>query len=241
MKLQKLLSYTRQAIDDYHMISSGDKIAIGISGGKDSLTLLYALANLRKFYPEKFDIVGITVDLGYGNFSLDQIQKLCEDLQVEYHIISTEISKILLKNNENGSSCSLCARLRKGALNEAALTYGCNKVAYGHHMDDMIETALLSLFYEGRFCSFWPVTKLAKSQLTILRPMMYVSEAEVKGFDHKYQLPVSKNPCPLDGNTKRSEIKHLIAQLQKENPQIKKRIFHAITNGDLPGWPEKFN
>ncbi len=238
MKLQKLLSYTRKAVDEYHMIQAGDKIAVGISGGKDSLTLLYALASLQKFYPKPFTLAALTVDLGYEGFDLSGIKTLCEALGVEYHIIQTEISEILAAHREDGSPCALCARLRKGALNDAALSLGCNKVAYGHHMDDMIETSMMSLIYEGRFCSFWPVTRLDKSGLTIIRPMMYVPEADVKGFEKKYALPVSKNPCPIEGSTKRTYIKNLIAQIQRENPGAKKRMFHAIISGDLPGWPK---
>lgn len=236
MKLQKLLSYTRQAVDEYHMIQEGDKIAVGISGGKDSLTLLYALTHLQKFYPHKFSLVAITVDLGYENFDLTGIQALCKELQVEYHIITTKIGAMVTSDTLEGSACSLCARLRKGALNDAAKALGCNKVAYGHHMDDVIETMMLSLIYEGRFCSFWPVTFLDKTELTIIRPMIYVPESEVKGFDRKYALPITKNPCPIDGSTKREYVKSLIRQINLENPGVKKRLFHAIKNGNLEGW-----
>ncbi len=236
MKLQKLLSYTRQAVDEYEMIQEGDKIAVGISGGKDSLTLLYALVNLQKFYPKHFDLIAITVDLGYEGFDLTGIQTLCENLQVEYHIISTKISEMVNSDTLEGSACALCARLRKGALNDAAKALGCNKVAYGHHMDDVIETMMLALIHEGRFCSFWPVTFLDKSELTVIRPMIYVPEADIKGFENKMQLPIAKNPCPIDGSTKREYIKNLIKQLNAENPGVKKRLFHAIKEGNLEGW-----
>lgn len=236
MKLQKLLSYTRQAVDKYQMIQEGDKIAIGISGGKDSLTLLYALVNLQKFYPKHFDLIAITVDLGYKGFDLSGIQKLCKKLQVEYHVISTQIGAIVTQKYMENSPCALCAKLRKGALNDMAKNFGCNKVAYGHHMDDVIETMMLSLIYEGRFCSFWPVTFLDKSQLTLIRPMIYVPEADVRGFEHKYSLPVTKNPCPMDGSTKREYVKSLLHQMNTDNPGVKKRLFHAITEGKLDGW-----
>ncbi|MBO5158402.1 MAG: ATP-binding protein [Lachnospiraceae bacterium] len=236
MKLQKLLSYTRQAVDEYEMIQEGDKIAIGISGGKDSLTLLYALTNLQKFYPKQFDLIAITVDLGYEGFDLSKIKQLCNDLGVEYHIVSTKIGEMVTGDTLEGSACSLCARLRKGALNDAAKELGCNKVAYGHHMDDVIETMMLALVYEGRFCSFWPVTFLDKTELTVIRPMIYIPEAEVKGFEHKYHLPIAKNPCPIDGSTKREYIKSLIRQLNTDNPGVKKRLFHAIKDGNLEGW-----
>lgn len=236
MNLQRLLSYTRQAVDDYHMIQKGDKIAVGISGGKDSLTLLYALANLKKFYPESFDLSAITVDLGYPGFDLSGIKQLCNELNVEYHIISTQIGKMVSSDTLEGSACSLCARLRKGALNDAAKELGCNKVAYGHHMDDVIETMMLALIYEGRFCSFWPVTFLEKTGLTVIRPMIYVPETDVKGFENKMHLPISKNPCPIDGSTKREYVKNLIKQLNHENPGIKKRLFRAVQDGSKEGW-----
>ena len=236
MKLQKLLSYTRQAIDEYHMIEDGDKIAVGISGGKDSLTLLYALSHLRKFYPKQFELIAITIDLGYEGFDLSKIKQLCKDLEVEYHIVSTKIGEMVNSDHLEGSACSLCARLRKGALNDAAKELGCNKVAYGHHMDDVIETMMLALIYEGRFCSFWPVTFLDKTELTVIRPMIYVPESDVKGFENKMQLPISKNPCPIDGSTKREYIKNLIKQINSENPGVKKRLFRAIQDGSLEGW-----
>lgn len=236
MKLQKLLSYTRQAVDKYEMIQEGDKIAVGISGGKDSLTLLYALVNLQKFYPKPFELVAVTVDLGYEGFDLSAISALCRDLGVEYHKIPTQIGKIVTTQDLEGSPCALCSRLRKGALNDAAKALGCNKVAYGHHMDDVIETMMLALLYEGRFCSFWPVTFLEKTALTVIRPMIYVPEADIKGFERKYQLPCAKNPCPIDGTTKREYIKKLIRQLNADNPGVKKRLFHAITEGNLEGW-----
>ena len=236
MKLQKLYSYVRQAVDTYQMIEGGDRIAIGVSGGKDSLTLLYALAGIRKFYPKQFTLMAITVDLGFEDFQTEKIHALCEDLQIEYHVVKTEISKIVFHNPNESSPCSLCAKMRKGSLNNFARKSDCNKVAYAHHMDDIIETMFLSLFYEGRFYSFAPVTHLDKSNITVIRPLMYVPEANVIGFMHKMQLPVLKNPCPADGKTKREYIKQFVRKLNLENPGIKKRIFHAIETGNIEGW-----
>ena len=156
MDLQRLLSYTRRAVDDYAMIEEGDKIAVGISGGKDSLTLLYALKNLQRFYPKHFDLIAITVDLGYEGFNLTPIEALCHELDVEYHIVHTDIGNIVIHERKESSPCSLCAKMRKGALNQAIIELGCNKVAYAHHKDDIIETMLLSLIFEGRFYSFSP-------------------------------------------------------------------------------------
>lgn len=236
MKLQRLYSLTRQAIDTYQLITDGDHIAIGISGGKDSLTLLYALCGLQKFYPKHFTLTAISVDLGFTNFNLSPVQKLCEKLEVPYHIIKTDIGKILFEVRRESNPCALCAKMRKGALNKAAKELGCNKVAYAHHMDDIIETMLLSLIYEGRFYSFPPYTYLDRMELAVIRPMLLVPEADVIGFSHKYELPICKNPCPADGNTKREYVKQLLAQLNHENPGLKTRLFHAVQEGNISGW-----
>lgn len=239
MKLQQLYSPVRRAIDDYQMIQEGDRIAIGISGGKDSLTLLYALAGLRRFYPKKFELIAVSVDLGYEGFDLSPVQALCDELQVEYHIIHTEIAKIIFDERKETSPCALCAKMRKGALNDVVKQLGCNKVAYAHHLDDLVETMFLSMIFEGRFYSFSPVTFLDKTEITVIRPLMYVLEADVIGFKNKYQLPVVKNPCPVDGITKREYVKQLVRQINIVNPGAKKRMFHAILNGNIEGWPEK--
>ena len=239
MKLQQLYSYVRQAIDDYQMIADGDRIAVGISGGKDSLTLLYALSGLRRFYPKKFELAALTVDLGFDHYDLSEIRQLCKTLDVEYHVIKTKIGKIVFEERKENNPCSLCAKMRKGALNTAVKELGCNKVAYAHHRDDIIETMMLSLLFEGRFYAFSPKTFLDRMQLTVIRPMMYVPEVDVIGFRNKYQLPVAKNPCPADGATKRDYAKQLVRKLNLENPGVKDRMFHAITNGNIEGWPQK--
>lgn len=231
MTLQQLYSFTRRAIDDYQMIEAGDKIAVGISGGKDSLTLLYALAGLRRFYPKKFDIEAVTVDLGFENLNLSEIQTLCDELNVHYTIVKSEIAKIVFEDRKESNPCSLCAKMRKGALNEAIKAIGCNKVAYAHHKDDVVETMLLSLIFEGRFHSFSPKTYLDRMDLTVIRPLMYVTEADVIGFKNKYNLPVAKSPCPVDGHTKREYSKELVKKLNQEHPGAKERMFTAITRG----------
>ena len=239
MDLQRLLSLTRKAMDDYQMIQEGDKIAVGISGGKDSLTLLYAMANLRRFYPKKFSLIAITVDLGYEGFDLTPVKLLCEHLQVEYHIVSTEIAKIIFSDKNEASPCSLCAKMRKGALYNAVKELGCNKVAYAHHKDDFIETMMMSMIYEGHFYCFPPKTYLDRMDLTIIRPFLYVEEADVIGFKNKYHLPVVKNPCPADGATKREYIKQLIRTINHENPGTKTRLFTALINGHIPDWEDQ--
>lgn len=236
MKLQKLYSYTRKAIDDFQMIKENDSIAVGISGGKDSLTLLYALAGLRKFYPIHYSLTAVTVDLGYPDFDLTAIRELCQELDVPYHIIPTEIGAIIKEQNKKNSHCSLCAKLRKGALNQAVVELGCNKVAYAHHKDDIIETMLLSLMFEGRFYAFPPVTHLDRSNLDVIRPLMYVPEVDVIGFKNHYNLPIVKNPCAFDGKTQRQYAKDLLQQLNKEHPGVKNRLFTAIINGNIPDW-----
>lgn len=231
MKLQQLYSYTRKAVDDYHMIMDGDHIAIGISGGKDSLAMLYAMSGLRRFYPASFQLTAVTVDLGFENLNLDRITALCDELEVPYHIVRTDIGKIIFEDRKESSPCSLCAKMRKGALNQAMKELGCNKIAYAHHRDDVVETMLLSLIYEGRFHCFSPVTYLDRMDMTVIRPLIYVQEADVIGFVNKYQVPVVKSPCPADGHTKREYAHMLLQQLNRENPGVKERMFHAVQDG----------
>lgn len=236
MKLQRLLSLTRKALDDYNMIEDGDRIAIGISGGKDSLTLLYALAHIRRFYPKKFDIEAITVSMGFEGMDFTAVEKLCVELEVNYTVVETEIADIIFSHRKESNPCSLCAKMRKGAFNAKAKELGCNKEAYAHHYDDVIETMMMSLIYEGRFHCFSPVTHLNKSDITLIRPMIYIEEADIKGFRNSYNLPVVKNPCPVDGYTKRQYAKELIKTLQSESPGLKERLFHAIKTSHIPGW-----
>lgn len=236
MELQKLYRYVRQAVDDYDMIKPGDKIAIGLSGGKDSMVLLYALAGLRRFYPNSFELMAVTVDLGFPGFDLTPVKMLCEQLKVPYEVIPTEIGKIVFDIRKEKSPCALCAKMRKGALNDYILKKGFRKVAYAHHMDDVIATMFLSLLYESRFSTFEPLTHLDGSGITVIRPMIYVQESEVKGFLNKYHLTPVKNPCQADGSTRRSYVNQLLCNINRENPGAKKRIFHAIMNGNIEGW-----
>ena len=217
MTLQKVLSRVRQAVEDYHMIEEGDRIAVGISGGKDSLTLLLALNEVRKFYPQKFSVY-----------------------EIPYTVVETSIAKIVFEDRRENNPCSLCAKMRKGALNDAIKDLGCNKIAYAHHEDDVVETMMLSLFYEGRLHTFSPVTHLDKTGLTVIRPLIYMREAEVIGFVNKYQVPVVKSPCPADGHTKREYIKELLQQIHRENPGVRDRIFTAIQRGNMEGWSDYF-
>ncbi len=236
MKLQQLLSYTRRALDDYQMISDGDKIAIGISGGKDSLTLLYALSGLRRFYPKKFELEAITVHMGFKDLNFSAVEELCRKLEINYTVVETEIADIVFEHRKESNPCSLCAKMRKGAFNTKAKELGCNKEAYAHHYDDVIETMMMSLIYEGRFHCFSPVTYLERADITLIRPLIYVEEQDIKGFQKAYQLPVVKNPCPVDGYTKREYIKQLISNLGSESTGLRERLFHAIQSSNLDGW-----
>lgn len=236
MKLQQVLSLLRKAVDDYKMIEEGDKIAVGISGGKDSLTLLYALSSLKKFYPLSFDLVAVTVDLGWDNLNLDEITKLCKELDVPYYIEKTDIAQVIFEERKESNPCSLCAKMRKGALNDAMKKLGCNKIAYAHHKDDVIDTMMMSLIYEGRFHTFSPVTYLDRTGLTVIRPLIYMNEADVIGFVNKYNVPVVKSPCPADKTTKREYVKNLIQSINLETPGVKNRIFTAIKDSNIKGW-----
>ena len=210
MKYQKLLSLTRQAVDTYQMINEGDHIAVGISGGKDSLTLLCALYGLKRFYPKSFDLTAITVNLGFQNLDLEPIKRMCRTLEIPYKIVDTQIARIIFEERRENNPCSLCANMRKGALNAAIKELGCNKIAYAHHKDDVIETMLLSLLYEGRFYSFPPKTYLDQMDLTVIRPLFFVEYS-----------------------------KQLLRQLNLENPGVKNRMFTAILNAELSDWPDR--
>ncbi len=239
MDHKQLLSYTRRAVKDYHMLETDDKVAVGLSGGKDSLALLYAMHRLQQFYPKRFTLVAITVHLGFEAFQVQPLMEFCKALHVPYEVVTTQIADIVFQRPKQAGPCSLCAKLRKGALHQAALDLGCNKVAYAHHRDDCIETMLLSLLYEGRFHSFSPKTYLERTGLTLIRPLFYVPEAHLVGFQRKYRLPVVQNPCPADGYTKRQYVKGLLKDLNQENPGVKDRLFTAITAASFEDWPSK--
>ena len=236
MKVQKLYSYVRRALNDYNMIEEGDRIAIGISGGKDSLTLLYALAGIRNFYPVRFDISAITVDLGWENADYSAIEALCRELDVDYHIEKTDIAKIVFEERKETNPCSLCAKMRKGTINDYMTENGINKIAYAHHKDDVVETMLLSLMYEGHFHTFAPVTHLDRAGVTIIRPLIYTHETDIISFSRKYDLPVMKSPCPADGHTKREYAHNLLKEMTSDNPRVKNRMFSAIENSSISGW-----
>jgi tRNA(Ile)-lysidine synthase TilS/MesJ len=234
--IKRVLSFVRRAVDDYEMINDGDKIAVGVSAGKDSLTLLCAMADLRRFYPKKFELCAITVDMGFEGMDLSPIAKFCEELDVEYKIVKTEISNIIFNVRKEPNPCSLCAKMRRGALNTAAVEAGCNKVALGHHFDDVVETFMLNLFFEGRVGTFSPVTYLSRMDITVIRPLIYMPEKDVRYFASKTELPVVTSTCPADGNTERENMKQLLASIERQNKGLRYRIFGAIQRGEIDGF-----
>ena len=220
------------------MIAPGDKIAVGVSAGKDSLTLLCAMAELRRFYPIPFELVAVTIDMGFEGTDFSPIAKLCETLDVPYHVIPTEISHIIFDVRKEKNPCSLCAKMRRGALHNAAKVLGCNVVALGHHFDDAVETFMLNLFFEGRIGCFSPVTYLSRTDLKLIRPMLYMPEKDVRYFANKVELPVVKSSCPADGNTQREEMKQLLAALERKHDGLRYRIFGAMQRGEIDGFRE---
>ena len=237
--IKRILSFTRRALDDYGMISAGDRIAVGVSAGKDSLTLLCAMAERRRFYPVPFELVAVTVDMGFeGGTDFSPIRKLCEELNVPYHVFPTEIYRIIFEVRKEKNPCSLCAKMRRGALHNAAKELGCNVVALGHHFDDAVETFMLNLFFEGRIGCFSPVSYLSRKQLKLIRPMIYMPEKDVRYFASKVSLPVVPSSCPADGNTQREEMKKLLAELDRKHNGLRYRIFGAMQRGEIDGFKE---
>lgn len=235
--MRHIYSLVRRCVDDYGMINEGDRIAVGVSGGKDSLLTLAALAGLRKFYPKGFEIEAVTLDMGLPGMDFSAVSDFCAELGINYTIVKTQISQVVFDIRNESHPCSLCAKMRRGALHEAALSLGCRKVALGHHQDDAIETFMLSLFYEGRISCFRPVTYLDRKDITLIRPLLFVTEKEVRGQEKT--LPVVHNPCPANGKTKRSETKDMLRSLEKDYPGLSVRLFGAMNRLPLPGWDIK--
>lgn len=230
MTMQKLLSKTRQAINDFNMIEENDKVAVGLSGGKDSITLLHIMKNYQKFSPVKFELIAIT--LNPGDVDNSKLHQLCKEIAVPFYEIQTDISKIVFDIKKEKNPCSLCAKLRRGALNDAAMKLGCTKVALGHHKDDAVETFVMTMFYEGRVNCFSPKSFMEKFDLSIIRPMVYVDEYMIKKAVSQYNYPIVKNPCPADGHTKRQEVKEMVKNLSSTFPNLKDKLFSALNNSD---------
>ena len=233
--MRKILSGMRRAIQDYNMISSGDRIAVGVSGGKDSLALLCALSAYRRFSEVPFEVMGVTLNMGFEGVDYSPIKALCDEIGVRYVVKDTDIAEILFDVRKEKNPCSLCAKMRRGAVNDLAKEHGCNKVALGHHNEDVIETFFLSLFYEGRLNCFSPVTYLSRIDMDVIRPLIYVSEGDIKGFAKRENLPIVKNPCPMDGVSKRQEMKDFINERNEIDHHFKTRMMTAIQSG-LDDW-----
>ena len=234
--MQRMMGLMRSCIDDYHMIEEGDRIAVGVSGGKDSLTLLAVLAALRAYYPRHFELEAVTVDMGLEGMDFSGVEAFCREKEIPYTLVRTEIGKIIFDYREEKNPCSLCAKMRRGALHDVLLAHGCNKIALGHHYDDAVETFLMSLFYEGRISCFEPVTYLTRTGITQIRPMLYIGEKAIARFAEQEGLPVVHNTCPADKHTKRQEVKELIASLQAQYPDLKTKLFGAMQRLPLNQW-----
>ena len=233
--MQKLMGLVRRCVEDYHMIEAGDRIAVGVSGGKDSLALLVFLAELRKYHNHPFALEAITIDMGLG-MDYSGIEELCRQLDVPFTLVSTQIGPIIFEHRKEKNPCSMCSKMRRGALNQALLDRGLNKLALGHHYDDAVETFLMSLLYEGRISCFQPVTNLDRSGVIQIRPMLYIHERTIDNFVMRRQLPVLENRCPVDKSTKREEIKQLVFELSARYPDLKERVFGAMQRLPLPEW-----
>ena len=233
--MQKLMGLVRRCVDDYDMIQEGDRIAVGVSGGKDSLVLLTLLAGLRAYFNKPFELEALTIDMGLG-MDYSGVEALCRELNVPYSIVKTEIAPIIFDHRQEKNPCSLCAKMRRGALNQAIVERGFNKLALGHHYDDAVETFVMSLLFEGRISCFQPVTNLDRTGIIQIRPMLYIHEKTVDNFAQRQGLPVIENRCPVDKATKREEVKQLIYQLSQTYPDLKERIFGAMQRLPLPEW-----
>ncbi len=233
--MQKLMGLMRRCIDDYDMIQAGDKIAVGVSGGKDSVVLLRLLAALRAYFNKPFELAAVTIDMGLG-MDYTPIADLCKQIDVPFHIIKTEIAPIIFEHRKEKNPCSMCAKMRRGALNQAILDLGYHKLALGHHYDDAVETFVMSLLFEGRISCFQPVTDLDRTGIVQIRPMLYIHERTVDNFAKRMELPIIENRCPVDKTTKREEVKQLIFNLSQTYPDLKERIFGAMQRYPLAEW-----
>ncbi len=236
--MQKILGYMRRAIQEYDLIQNGDRICIGISGGKDSLVLLYGLILLKRFIGIDYDLVGVTLDPRFNGTDGDysSVSRLCEENGVEYHVIPTHIGEIVFDIRKEPNPCSLCARMRRGALHDATLEYGCNKIALGHNYDDAVETFVMNLFNEGRIGCFSPKSFLSRKQITLIRPLVLAPEAAVKKAALKNGLEIVKSKCPADGHTNREKTKNFIADMERNDHGFKDRLFGAMKRSNIDGW-----
>ena len=239
--LNEFTGIIRRAVDDYNMIEAGDKIAVGVSGGKDSMLLLLALKHLQKFYPRHFELEAITIELGFEGMDFTPVKELCQKLDIPYTCLKTDIKEIVFDVRREENPCSLCAKMRRGALNDAIKEKGISKLALGHHFDDAVETFMMSLLFEGRISCFRPVTFLDRSGVTQIRPLVYAGEQKIANVAAQLDIPVVENPCPQDKGSKRHEIKQLLKAMSADYPDMKSKVFGAMQRMPLPGWQPKEN
>lgn len=236
--MQRLIGLVRRCVEDYDMINAGDRIAVGVSGGKDSLALLIFLSELRKYNAKPFALEAVTVDMGLG-MDYSKIETLCKSLDIPFTLVKTEIGQVIFEYRKEKNPCSMCSKMRRGALNQTLIEKGINKLALGHHYDDAVETFLMSLLFEGRISCFQPVTNLDRTGIIQIRPMLYIHEQTIDNFTARHNLPVLENRCPVDKQTKREEVKKLIYNLSATYPDLKERIFGAMQRFPLPEWEPK--
>ena len=234
--MQHILSLTRRCVEDYNMIEAGDRIAVGVSGGKDSMLALAALAQLRHFYPKPFELEAITLEMGMPGMDFTPVAEYCEQIGVPYTRVQVPVYQIVFEERKEKNPCSLCAKMRRGSLNTALVEKGIRKIALGHHYDDAVETLLMNLLFEGRIGCFQPVTHLDRMDVLQIRPLLYCHEDEIRRAVDKLQLPIIHNPCPADGSSRRQEVKELLVQLEGKYPDLKKKLFGAIQRYPLYGW-----
>ncbi len=234
--LNAFTGVVRRCVDDYHMISAGDRIAVGISGGKDSLVLLASLAYLQRYYPAHYELEGFTIDTGFPGMDFSGVEKMCAELNVPYTRIPTDIREIVFDARQEDNPCSLCSKMRRGALNTAIKEHGCNKLALGHHFDDAVETFMMSLLFEGRLNCFKPMTYMSRADVTQIRPLLYIGEQRSANLAESLHLPVVKSTCPMDHTSKRQEIKDLLAALSAQYPDMRSKVFGAMQRLPLDGW-----
>lgn len=234
--MQHILGLVRACIEDYHMIDPGDRIAVGVSGGKDSLLALTALCRLQKFYPTPFTVEAITLEMGMPDMDFSPVAAYCAGLEVSYTRIRVPVYDVVFRERQEKNPCSLCAKLRRGSLNTALVERGITKIALGHHYDDAVETLLMNLLFEGRIGCFQPVTYLDRTGITQIRPLLYCEEAEIRRVAERENLPVVENTCPMDGQSRRQEVKELIVSLTEKYPDLKQKIFGAMSRYPLYGW-----
>lgn len=233
--MQKILSYMRKAIEDYNMIDNGDKIAVALSGGKDSISMLMALKNLQRFYPKKFELIAISINPGFDFFNKELLEKTCKQIGVPLFIEDTHIKEIVFDLRKEKNPCSLCANFRRGALNSVAIREGCNKIALGHNEDDVLETFMLNLLYTGSINTFSPMSYMDRSKITLIRPLIYAPEKYIKNFVKRNNIEVMSKVCPMDGVSKREDMKKMISDLKLEIPHIRANLYGAIKR-NLPDW-----